>query len=93
MAPCSEGVDDFFRGLYLDSVIVRLVKNLAELLGCVHRNDPFAVFVTIRDHLDSPQSRDCGLRDFTFLAPSLPRLARNRGRPDFSLRDAPLWET
>ena len=35
-----------FWGLNLNSIVVHLVEYLAELLGRVHRNDPFAVCVT-----------------------------------------------
>lgn len=52
----AEGLDDFFRGLDLNSVVVQLIKDLAELLGRVHRDDPFAVFVTFADQLVPPTS-------------------------------------
>ena len=50
----AEGLHDFFRGLDLDPIVVHLIEDLAELLGRFHRNDPFAVFVTFGNHLDTP---------------------------------------
>lgn len=47
------GFNDFFQGLDLDPEVVHLLKDLAKLLGCVHRNDPFAIFVTFGNHLDT----------------------------------------
>lgn len=49
-----EGLNDFFRRLDLDPVVVHFVKDLAELLGRLHRDDPFAVFVSFGNHLYTP---------------------------------------
>lgn len=48
----AEGLDDFSSGCDFYLEFVYLIEGPTDLLGYVHRDDPFAIFVSSAEHLN-----------------------------------------